>query len=161
MFKLHNNIFNLDEDWKLKKVDCCFVIVRMITVFDASCKSDTLNKCVHSLNGVLDAGDSEESSQICRVGGDDYQSKEPPNPHHHPCSQSRVGHLTTCRETGEKSKQKRLMIVPSLKLHQTCELSKYLLNKDQSGKMQPNLVYFIIWWIKRVILWHFSKMWRI
>lgn len=84
-------------------------------MFDASCKSD-MYKCVYSLNGVLDAGDGEEGSQICCVGGDDYQSKKPPNPHHHPCSQSRVGHLATCRGTGEKSKQKRLMTVLSLKL---------------------------------------------
>jgi len=75
-----------------------------------------MQKCVYSLNGVLDAGDGEEGSQICCVGGDDNQSKKPPNPHHHPCSQSRVGHLTTCRENSKKRKQKRLMTVLSWKL---------------------------------------------
>lgn len=80
----------------------------MITVFNTSCKSDTLYKCVYSLNGVLDAGDGEEGSQICRVGGDDYQSKKPPNPHHHPCSQSRVGHLTTCRSNRRKEQTEKV-----------------------------------------------------
>lgn len=52
---------------------------------------------MHSLNGVFDAGDGEKGGQICSVGGDDNQSEEPPNPHHHPRGQSRVGHLAAYR----------------------------------------------------------------
>lgn len=118
---------------------------------------------INLLDGVLDACDGEESCQVCRVGGDDNQSKKPPSPHHQPGRQGCVWNLSSCGEEGKAriciwQKETLHALLRRMKLQgqqvttascfskpsKTLE-TRFLCNKNTEGSphCQPLLLYLI------------------